>query len=342
MADEDRVLQAELVADLDDVVRVARERGILLADRRPSGRSRPRRHGRTGRSGNLSSNAGATYRHMFWSQPKPCANIIAVAPSPPVWTLLRTRLTQSPQAAPATPVGDSTRGRWAPAKGRFRSGEWVRQSPLGLILRAWRSAAKAGVSKDGGTLRACAMLRDAMLRPAPQHEDRVSGTRRLRCGLTNMTHSRCCPLIAIALCLLALPAQAQQWTTYRNASGTTVPVPAGLFTVRAGEGIPPGQEFTSADGRARLHVFAFANERNESPRQFIKRVIVDDRRKLTYERIARDFFVFSAPEGDRVLYRRCNFSRDRVIHCVDLRYPRTEKRAFDGLVTRMSLGLRPR
>ena len=148
-------------------------------------------------------------------------------------------------------------------------------------------------------------------------------------------------LIAIAMSLLTLPAQAQQWTTYRNASGTTLPFPS-LFTVRAGEGTPRGEVFTSADGRARLHIFAFANERSESPAQFIKRVIVDDSRKLSYQRVGRDFFVFSAPEGDRVLYRRCNFSRDRMIHCVNLRYPRAEKRAFDGLVTRMSLGLRPR
>ena len=149
-------------------------------------------------------------------------------------------------------------------------------------------------------------------------------------------------LLAIGLCLLALPAQAQQWTTYRTAGGTTVPFPADLFTTRAGEGTPRGEVFTSTDGRARLHIFAFANERSESPAQFIKRVIVDDTRKLTYQRVARDFFVFSAPEENRVLYRRCNFSRDRMIHCVDLRYPRAEKRAFDGLVTRMSLGLRPR
>ena len=157
-----------------------------------------------------------------------------------------------------------------------------------------------------------------------------------------MTQSLRSLLLAIGLCLLTLPAQAQQWTTYRSAGGTVVPFPANLFTVRAGEGTPRGEVFTSADGRARLHVFAIPNERSESPAQFIKRVIVDDRRKLTYQRIARDFFVFSAPENDRVLYRRCNFSRDRMIHCVDLRYPRVEKRAFDPITTRMSLGLRPR
>ena len=155
-------------------------------------------------------------------------------------------------------------------------------------------------------------------------------------------------LIAIGLSVFTLStysAAAQpdaRWTTYNNQSGTVVPFPANLFTVRAGEGTPRGEVFTSADGRARMHVFAFPNERSESPAKFIARVIVDDRRKLTYQRIARDFFVFSAPEGDRILYRRCNFARDSMIHCVDLRYPRAEKRAWDGIVTRMSLGLSPR
>lgn len=163
-----------------------------------------------------------------------------------------------------------------------------------------------------------------------------------------MTHFPRSLLTGFCLSLLALLPQAAaaqpaaQWTTYRNDSGTTVPFPADLFTQQVGEGTPRGEVFTSVDGRARLHIFAFANERNESPAQFIKRVIVDDRRKLTYERVTRDFFVFSAPEKGRILYRRCNFARDRMIHCVDLRYPRAEKRAFDRLVTRMSLGLRPR
>src|ERR1700737_1682582 len=97
---------------------------------------------------------------------------------------------------------------------------------------------------------------------------------------------------------------AARWTTYQDKSGATMPFPVDLFTVHAGEGTPPGEVFTSADGRSRVHVFAIPNERNESPAQFIARVIVDDRRKLTYQRVARDFFAFSASENDRVLYRR--------------------------------------
>jgi hypothetical protein len=42
-------------------------------------------------------------------------------------------------------------------------------------------------------------------------------------------------------------------------------------------------------------------------------------------------------------YSRCNFSRSarRAIHCFDLVYPRAEKRAWDPVVTRISLSLRP-
>jgi hypothetical protein len=153
-------------------------------------------------------------------------------------------------------------------------------------------------------------------------------------------------ILGILGCILTLlapsaaVAQRAGWSVLRLDGGTEVPYPTDLFTDRA-ERDTPGQVLTSADGRARLHVFVLQNDRNETPRQFIRRVIVDDRRTLTYERVTSRFFVFSAPEGDRILYRRCNFARDRI-HCVDLRYPRAEKRAFDGIVTRMSLSLRPR
>jgi hypothetical protein len=148
--------------------------------------------------------------------------------------------------------------------------------------------------------------------------------------------------LALGCVVLLQPASGATWAMLRDEQGTAVPYPADIFTVKTTEPDIPGEIYTTADGRARLHVFVRQNERNETPAQFIKRVIVDDRRNLTYQRVTRDFFVFSAPEGDRILYRRCNFARDRRIHCVDLRYPRGEKRAWDAIVTRISLSLRPR
>ena len=54
------------------------------------------------------------------------------------------------------------------------------------------------------------------------------------------------------------------------------------------------------------------------------------------------FFAISMERDGRILYSRCNFSRSPVaIDCFDLVYPQEEKRAWDPVVTRMSLSLRP-
>jgi hypothetical protein len=53
------------------------------------------------------------------------------------------------------------------------------------------------------------------------------------------------------------------------------------------------------------------------------------------------FFVASAVRGGMILYRRCNFSAraDRRVGCLQLEYPRSEKRAWDNVVTRISRSL---
>jgi hypothetical protein len=112
-----------------------------------------------------------------------------------------------------------------------------------------------------------------------------------------------------------------------------------VFAADAGAGTPKGRMLTTPDDRAHLHVFTVHNERGESPAQFLARVFPRNRTLLSYDRVARDFFAVSQPSETLVLYRRCNFVA-RDIHCVDLQYPRADKRAFDGIVTRISLSLR--
>lgn len=150
--------------------------------------------------------------------------------------------------------------------------------------------------------------------------------------------------LALSLTGFAAPpaqAAAHDWTTLRH-DGAIVQVPRDVFAVEAGEGDPKGRLLATPEGRARLHVFTVRNERGEGPAQFLARVFPRDRGRLTYERVARNFFAVSQPaEGGRILYRRCNFAGS-LIHCVDLQYPRGEKRAFDDIVTRISLSLRPR
>jgi hypothetical protein len=144
--------------------------------------------------------------------------------------------------------------------------------------------------------------------------------------------------------LLVFPAVAKgaEWTTYQGEHGTSVPYPQDVFSVRDTRPGMRGVRFNTADGQAELNIFTLKNEHNETPTRFIARVVRDQGYGLTYRRVTDRFLVFSAPEEGRIIYRRCNFPRGPVIHCVDIRYPLAEKRAFDAVVTRISLGLRPR
>jgi len=146
---------------------------------------------------------------------------------------------------------------------------------------------------------------------------------------------------ALAVSLLLCSAAQAEWASFSDARGTSVQYPREAFSVTGGTGEPPGPTLQSTDGRARLHVFTLANEGGASPAEFIRRAVTDRRERLSYKRVTNRFLVFSAAEGDLILYRRCNFVR-AAIHCFDLRYPRAEKRAWDGPVTRMSFSLRPR
>ena len=147
-------------------------------------------------------------------------------------------------------------------------------------------------------------------------------------------------LTLVMACLLPNSASAD-WGSLADARGTVVDYPRGVFTTPASPGVPPGPVMQSADGRARLHVFTLPNSPGASPAEFIRRVVKSQER-LTYKRIAHDFFVFSTARGGLILYRRCNFASDAKIHCMDVRYPQIDKRAWDGTVTRMSFSLRPR
>jgi hypothetical protein len=153
-----------------------------------------------------------------------------------------------------------------------------------------------------------------------------------------------CGVVAAVLCALGPPALALPdpgWTVFSDDKNTTVDYPRGVFSVEGREDVPPGPVFTTRDHRARLHIFAFRNERGESPAQHIARTFTHDRRQLDYDRVARNFFALSENKGSEILYRRCNFARG-MIHCIELVYPRSEKRAWDNIVTRISLSLRPR
>jgi hypothetical protein len=132
------------------------------------------------------------------------------------------------------------------------------------------------------------------------------------------------------------------WQTFKVPEyGTRVEYPAGIFAAvgKAEKGV--GQRFESDDGHAVLSVYARENEDGDTPTSYLRKNLRQPARD--YERVTRSFFAISLERDGTIYYSRCNFSHSAggSIHCFDLVYPQAEKRAWDPVVTRISLSLRP-
>jgi hypothetical protein len=137
-------------------------------------------------------------------------------------------------------------------------------------------------------------------------------------------------------------ADSLNWQSFKvQEYGTRVEYPAKIFVAvgEAEKGV--GQRFESNDGRAVLSVYARENEDGDTPASYLRKNL--RQRVLQYERVTRSFFAISMERDGTIYYSRCNFSRwaRGSIHCFDLVYPQDEKRAWDPVVTRISLSLRP-
>ena len=136
-----------------------------------------------------------------------------------------------------------------------------------------------------------------------------------------------------------------QWSVMSDAFGTTVDYPAGIFT--AEKGAPPrgtGRVLESADGEARLMVYVEENDAHQSPASFVRSNLTTPISQIDYRRITDRFFAVSGENEGRIFYSRCNFpdARNGPLHCIFLSYKSSEKEAWDDIVTRISLSLRPR
>jgi hypothetical protein len=134
------------------------------------------------------------------------------------------------------------------------------------------------------------------------------------------------------------------WRTYVDPDrGTTVEYPAAVFSVQAGA--PErgsGEEFRTQDGRARLIIYTLPNEERRSPRSYLERHLLLAPGVLEYTRVTRRFFAVSGTRDADVFYSRCNFPHGRRgdMRCIFLQYPQRETKAWDAIVTRISLSLR--
>lgn len=144
--------------------------------------------------------------------------------------------------------------------------------------------------------------------------------------------------IVLTVCPTLAGAQENSWRRYVIAeTGANVDLPVGIFSNNAGRpDTGYGARFLTADGRANLTVRSLRNDNNDPPAAFLARM--NPPRNVVYRRVTPNFFVVSSVRNGLIWYDRCNFA-GRSITCVLINYPATEKRAWDGIVTRISNSL---
>ncbi len=140
------------------------------------------------------------------------------------------------------------------------------------------------------------------------------------------------------------PVPATDWRSFENPqSHTTIEYPAAIFVPAGPSERGTGERFQSRDRGATLSVYSQPNRTSETPLSYLQKNLKVTPSTIEYKRITRTFFALSTESGGAVYYTRCNFSAGSpgALHCFELSYPQHEKAAWDGIVTRMSLSLRP-
>ena len=156
---EDDVGQVQGGADLQHVLGVAVQRPVLGRGRRRGGPSGPRPRGRRARRDSRASNAGATKRHMCWSQPKPWAKTMGWVPWPDTVTLLRSStdmvviLGGGGFSTHDTPRAGASPARKPPSRVRRSGGAGIHLGHGEDVERRVRRCFHAGVPKSGRSLR---------------------------------------------------------------------------------------------------------------------------------------------------------------------------------------------
>ena len=97
-----------------------------------------------------------------------------------------------------------------------------------------------------------------------------------------------------------------------------------------------GENFLTADRRANLTVQSIPNVTGDSPATFLARK--NPPPGIVYRRVTDRFFVASSFRNGLIWYNRCNFA-GRMVTCVLINYPASEKKQWDAVVTRISNSL---
>lgn len=153
------------------------------------------------------------------------------------------------------------------------------------------------------------------------------------------------PVGALLATLAIVPAAAAPdgWTRYADPRfGAAADVPPG-FTADEPAAEGGGLEFTGGGGRARIAIYGLPNAEDQRVGEYSAFSTEEETRagwKITYSRVADDWFVHSGRKEDRIFYEKTIFAcGSRIVNSVWIEYPSDLKTRFDPMVKRISASL---
>jgi hypothetical protein len=144
--------------------------------------------------------------------------------------------------------------------------------------------------------------------------------------------------LLLVFCPAVASAQELDWAVYAdNIFGCSLDYPRTLFSPDAEESGEP-QRFSSTEEEVYFRVMGAKNTAGWTPSEIRRRYLQTEMPgDITYERTKAAFLVLSGYRDSSIFYTKVAVSEDRSIACIlDISYPRSQKRRFDPIVTRMS------
>jgi hypothetical protein len=134
-----------------------------------------------------------------------------------------------------------------------------------------------------------------------------------------------------------------QWGRYTSVqSRTEVDVPLALFEVsrplRQGA---DGHLFQTRDGRVELRVSGSSAPRIVGSFDAYRRMVARDEPTMSYRAGGKSWFVLSGRQGGEIRYTKV-IERCGAAHSIFFRYPASQKRRYDPIVSRVSSSLNAR
>jgi hypothetical protein len=152
--------------------------------------------------------------------------------------------------------------------------------------------------------------------------------------------------VMVWLALIALPAYASDWRTYKNARfGTSAKVPAHGFTAEPPSLNGDGQTWISQDGQGQILVFGDLIVTVDSTRDYRQEVLDyarEDGVDIVYNVAKKNWFAYSGFLGDDIVYEKVIVTTgcDPMIgNHVYFRYPASQKSRYDEIVRRAAASL---